>query len=699
VVAFDQTREVVYQGRAGDLGPAHLDRIRARAAFGASDLSAALTEAEGTRLMLFTDGVATAGAKRPDELRSAVKALKGVERVDVVMNGGVRDEGTLAQLVTAGLPRHGVVLDADRLEPAEISRRLALGASGSIEVQVPGAEWIWPSTLSGVQPGDSVAIHARIPAAKPLSLKLDGKVATIAAARTMPGPLLDRSAAHAELQRLQHLEARATDPAERNKLAERAVEISTSRRVLSPHTALLVLETEADYERFGIARNGLADILTVREGELTWLARGTPVYGNAPPVDAPRNENRDAPADEFEGEEKSKKASEDREMDEGPSGGESASARSAPAAPAPRPSPSRGDRAGAPPAPPPPPPPAAEPVERERRVSSREEARSDDQGPNDGVVGGQAVADDPLAAWEGRYREVMVALQEGRLAEGERMARAWLAETPGDPLALLALGETLQRKGQLDEAARVYGSLIDLFPSRADLRRLAGERLETLGKAGLPLAIDTYRTAVEQRPDHPSGHRNLAWALAREKRWADAIDVLDKARAQPFERFEAAHRIMSEDAAILGAAWRKAEPNAPVAARLLPFGTEPATKHALRFVLNWETDANDVDFHIYDAKGGHAYYSSRDLPSGGSLYADITSGYGPECFAIDKPSAFPYRLQAHYYSRGPMGFGMGKLQVVEHDGRGGLFIEDRPFVVMTDGAYVPLGEVKRSSVQ
>ena len=27
-----------------------------------------------------------------------------------------------------------------------------------------------------------------------------------------------------------------------------------------------------------------------------------------------------------------------------------------------------------------------------------------------------------------------------------------------------------------------------------------------------------------------------------------------------------------------------------------------------------------------------------------------------------------YRLEAHYYSRGPMGYGMGKLQIIDHDG-------------------------------
>jgi len=116
----------------------------------------------------------------------------------------------------------------------------------------------------------------------------------------------------------------------------------------------------------------------------------------------------------------------------------------------------------------------------------------------------------------------------------------------------------------------------------------------------------------------------------------------------------------------------------------------------MRFILNWETDANDVDFHIHDARGGHAFYSAPHLPSGGDLYADVTTGYGPECFTIRGPAAgraAPYQLQAHYYSRGPMGYGMGKLQIIDHDGRGNLRFDERPFVIMQDGAFVDLGPV------
>ena len=40
---------------------------------------------------------------------------------------------------------------------------------------------------------------------------------------------------------------------------------------------------------------------------------------------------------------------------------------------------------------------------------------------------------------------------------------------------------------------------------------------------------------------------------------------------------------------------------------------------------------------------------------------------------------------------------MGKLQIVEHDGKGNLSFEDRPFVVMVDRAYVDMGTVDKST--
>jgi tetratricopeptide (TPR) repeat protein len=294
----------------------------------------------------------------------------------------------------------------------------------------------------------------------------------------------------------------------------------------------------------------------------------------------------------------------------------------------------------------------------------------------------------------------MKLLAHGQRKEALARALAWRNRAPGDVLALVALGEAAEALGDFTLAARGYGSLIDLFPGRADLRRFAGNRLERLtGGDALALAIDSYRAAVQQRPDHPAGHRLLAFALIKAGRAAEAFEVLAAGVRQsyPQGRFAGVDRILREDLGLVAAAWMRTEPAraAQIRERLAAAGGKAEDAPSLRFVLSWETDANDVDFHIRDARGGHAYYAKRTLASGGELYADVTTGYGPECFTI-RPSASnagPYQLQAHYYSRGPMGYGMGKLQVIEHDGKGGLRFEERPFVMMRDNAFIDMGAV------
>ncbi len=305
-----------------------------------------------------------------------------------------------------------------------------------------------------------------------------------------------------------------------------------------------------------------------------------------------------------------------------------------------------------------------------------------------------------LESWTGTFRDVMALILAG---EGQRaldVSLAWRKRAPGDVLALIGIGEAAEMLGAPGLAARAYGSIVDLFPSRADLRRFAGERLSRLAeRAALELAIDTYRKAVESRPDHPSGHRLLGMALLRAGRFAEAFEALAAGQARSYPaKFPGIPRILTEDLALAGAAWMKAEParKNEIVARLHAAGAALEDAPSVRFVLVWETDANDVDFHIHDAVGGHAFFREKVLPSGGELYADVTQGYGPECFTIrgaPGSRAYPYRLQAHYYRQGPMGYGMGALQTVEHDGKGGLAFAERPYVVMRDGAFIDLGTV------
>ena len=78
---------------------------------------------------------------------------------------------------------------------------------------------------------------------------------------------------------------------------------------------------------------------------------------------------------------------------------------------------------------------------------------------------------------------------------------------------------------------------------------------------------------------------------------------------------------------------------------------------------------------------------------GGEFSSDITSGFGPESFEIQLPSAHPYRLFVNYRNSGPSGYAMGKVQVLQHDGKGTLHFEERPFVMLRGGDMTDLGLV------
>ena len=745
VLAFDQFVEPIFTGKASGFGESAAKKLRERRALGASDLSRALGHVAELakqghhfqRVLLVTDGVATAGDIGGDKLRPLAKSLgaSGVSRLDVLAVGGIRDQAVLSSLVTAGLPADGVVVDAG-LPVAEQARRLLQPTRSGLKVEVPGAAWVWPDVINGVQPGDQVLVYADLPASKAFNLRVGGvdfqtgKAPLVAAERA----LLERAWVKARINRVlgQRDALAATDQDLGEALRKQAIDLSMRYRVLCPYTALLVLETEADYARFGIERKSLADILTVGAEGITVLSRKDFALVVAPRAeDAPLMRAREL--DSLLGESKGGKREKDKEK-EGVGGrpvrGVAQAATKAAAAPMPL------DDLAGPPAPaapaslPPPTPITVDqgPLGRMARPMAQmaeapAEASADESMDGETIsriarhgrsvrrgetpprlarppMDGREVAQ--VAPYEGELKEVMGLLAHKQIRQGMDKAFAWRERDPGDVLALIAIGEAAESSSDTTLASRAYGSIIDLFPGRADLRRYAGQRLERIrdGRA-LALAVDTFRKAVEQRPDHPASHRLLGMALLKMGRPEEAFEALCKGVEQhyPGGRFLGAERILREDLALAAAAWIRDQPGKRVAIeeRLRNKAhLSPDSKPSLRFVLVWETDANDVDFHIIDAQGNHAYYGSPDLASGGQLYADVTTGYGPECFTVPLPPsarAYPYRLQAHYYSRGPMGYGMGKLQIVEHDGKGGLRFDERPYIVMTDGAFVDLGRV------
>jgi len=746
VVAFDQVTTPIYDGRADKIGGIEAALVE-RGALGASDLGQALTwlgsHAPKQRIVLVTDGVVTAGAET-SALPALAKQLAGhgVDRIDVALTGGIRDDQAAAAVAHAGLAHTGAILDLDQ-GVAEVARRIGLAVRTEIPITVDGARWVFPRMITAAQAGDEVTVFVRRAAqARELGVTIAGARTAVTPVSVTPA-LLGRAVAGAEITELDGQLAKLTGDAA-TKLRAEIVKRSVAARVISSQTSLLVLESDADYARYGIDRTALSEILAIGPTGVELTHRTLPpvqIAAPLPPVakkPSPRKpgfkayRGDDDGDDDSDGKMKAKDAKEDKKSEaafDAPKSAPREETRSAgPHGGAPEPEPAmppapsvervrsadrtaRADAADtgrafgrdqrvatgrspaampAPP-PPPPPPPSRARVQQAEALAVDSDSYGDMNDNDDGLS-----ANRRKPALHGPLAEIERLLAAKNADAALAQAAAWHKKEPGDVLALIGLGDALEAKQNLETAARVYGSIIDLYPARADFRRFAGERLERLGKAHRALIIDTYRRAVEQRPDHLTGHRMLAYALLRDGQYGAAftaiLDGID--RQYPDNRFAGAERVLADDAGMIGAAYiaHVTGKHDEVLAQLAKRRIELATKPSTRFIMYWETDANDVDFHIRDARGGHAWYSHKQLRSGGELYADITTGYGPECFAIPgTPKAGPYQLSINYYSQGPMGYGMGLLQIQKFDGQGNLSFEDRPYVIMTDQAFVDLG--------
>lgn len=725
VVAFDQDAEMIYRGPASGFGAVQLKKLVERGAAGASDLGQALAfvgKGGEKRVVVVTDGVVTAGSDGADLVKKV--AASGAERLDVVLAGGIRDEALAKQLVRA-TPKAGTVLDADR---DDVVAALAQPIATDIKVDIGNAAWVYPRVIPSARVGERVMVFARLKApAQAVDIQ-------VGASRDHLGmlagtePLVQRALASAAIDELEGKLATTTGE-DAAALKKQIAAMSLSSRVISSQTSLLVLESDDDYARYGIDRRALADILVVGDGGIERQHRNLPPAQIATPVvpvttqtkpSASHKELALAGADTGSIGDRTADGNEDIAPAADPKAEPASGA--GPNLPTPAPA-----RLQAPAAPPPPPAPREMEAKKTDSVDAADMAE-EDKAPARGAAAGPAAGDDAdddgMASRRQRAHDDGEALEQdereqwppkgapvaltGELAEIEKAlaqhdvtaaltkARDWHAREPGNVLALIGLGDALEAHGNKVTAARVYGSIIDLFPGRADMRRFAGERLARLD-AARDLIVDTYKRAVADRPDHLTGHRLLAYALLRDGKPAEAFAAILNGVDQHFPegRFAGGQRVLAEDAGMIGAALVAQQPSqrAHVHAELAKRGLSIATTPSTRFILYWETDGNDVDFHIQDAHHGHAYYASPHLRSGGDLYADITTGYGPECFAIQgTPKAGPYRLSINYYSQGPMGYGMGLLEVQRFDGKGKLTFEDRPYEIMNDQAYVDLGK-------
>jgi hypothetical protein len=723
VAAFDHEVTEIYRGE-----PARGIDVTARlfdvGALGASDLGNALAfaaDAKMDRVILVGDGMSTLGEREPAKLAALIKG-SGIRRIDALQIGATIDRDTLGPIVAAAASL-GAILDGRDL--ARATRQLAQAITPEQRITVAGAT-TWPATTRGVAPGDPVWVFGRRTSRGLLRVKVGDVATTIVPRVARVETRVTRAVAGAQVAAMTEQYARLVDGPQRMKLADGIERLALEHSLVSMQTSLIVLESAADEERFlgkrpaettpeeparrtfeetlGSAAGSQSDSLGAsdqRGGELIVIRDSAPTIDSTSTrqgvtIDRHYIRNIPNPGRTFES-----------VLGGSMSGSSSVENHYVVETTTPRyssfdvkydvMSPLAQDM-------------IARSIRSGGMFAPREYVPDDDDEEDDRprptpVANARPYVPEPHDTWKaftpphaGTYKKVRDAVDADE--RDRALATAANAElaNPGDVTNVLALGEALEARGAYALAARAYGSIVDMYPNRAELLRAAGQRFDALATrfpAARDLAIDAYRRSIAERPDHAHTYRLLALSLLLANRPDADDEVLPTLRIGASKTTDAAvAAVLAEDRTIAEAVIAARHPERAVEL-LGAIPLDLASQPSLRIILAWETDANDVDLHVRDRSGDEAYFSRPVLASGGRLLQDLTQGFGPEMFTIVNPTAFPYRIAVHYYSRGPMGIGLGTVQAVRHDGKGNITVQQSPFVIQADQAMIELPAIQR----
>jgi hypothetical protein len=234
------------------------------------------------------------------------------------------------------------------------------------------------------------------------------------------------------------------------------------------------------------------------------------------------------------------------------------------------------------------------------------------------------------------------------------------AEYSASPAFYLDCGDYLLGAGERELGLRVLSNLLELGLDDAALMRMYAWRLQQAGE--LDLAVSVFERVLRDREDEPQSHRDLALALG--ERWRRDGDPADAVRAmallyevvvRAWERFPEIELIALMELNRLVYLVRKAgDTGGEGGGRVeVPGDIDKRLLRNLpldvRISMSWDADLTDVDLHVFEPGGEHAYYGHNRTTMGGLVSRDFRDGYGPEEYVLRRAMPGTYTIKAHYY--------------------------------------------------
>jgi len=666
LVAFDQASETLFKGESKDLPESVFETLARRGALGATDLQRALgaievllRQREFKRVVLLSDGVVTVGPRDRAALSALVArwAKYGVRRLDAVAPEFGSNRSLLEALVTAGLSEHGRVASASDNFEQEFGQPYAPDVPIAISRAITQSPW----ALMSPRANDERWVLAVVPEGIPLSVRVGSRAAR--AVKSEPGwrPLFER---YFEQQGLRV----SRSPESKNDL------LVLKHGKLSMESPRHVFVTRCgcgDFVSGRLPPESIQRIIRQNFGRF----RGCAVQNHQAPL-VPKGRVTVRFVINLDGQVSSVQDIGSTVSDPGfvrcvmgaftvlrfaalPEG----------------------------------PITVVYPLvfsDDEEPVKTVDETSYSQDIPQNYVPVKLTNADYPLLprdvgteAYQGAFRSVMQAIAEKHVDDAEKVARAALERQPRSLAALLALGKAAEARGNLAEARRAFGSLLDHFPASARVHRVAAAWLSHLGdRESRALAIEALRAAIRLTEGRADSERELAWLLVQE---GDYDAALEQLTAAYFHLEDRAPDLLSRELALLASTMiaRHPERSAALMAQLKRTGAPLISGPVLVFALQNETGwALELSIYANPERGRFR----------GIRYADRSNATAFEVAAAERQAPYTLRIadRLNRWSSGSEPMAFGNVRILDSDGRGKLRVELRPFVLQQQGSEVDL---------
>ncbi len=197
-------------------------------------------------------------------------------------------------------------------------------------------------------------------------------------------------------------------------------------------------------------------------------------------------------------------------------------------------------------------------------------------------------------------------------------------------------------------ARRIVSNIPELDGDNYELLKVFGYQMQV--EEAHDIAAYIFERILELRPEDSQSYRDLALAYENIGKCQEALDLLmsivDGTIYKNNKRriFEGVETISKNEIKHLIRDNKK-----DLKLDSVPSHFKDLTPMDVRVVIDWNHNDTDIDLHIIDPNLEECYYGHNKTAIGGRISEDMTQGFGPEEYTVQKAIKGDYYIKVRYY--------------------------------------------------